>query len=117
MAIPAVAAMTMTAYQVGAGESDGGSTGNTESHALSKAINPSVIVMKFSQAKLPEITSQNCVAITISPATPATGCGTNRNHGTISCAKWLAATSTRCSGPGRRWKYQLNGPGIGWVSW
>ena len=43
--------------------------------------------------------------------------GEQQPKGTTSWAKWLPATSTRCSGLGRWWKNQLSGPGIGCVSW
>src|SRR5262249_44888671 len=110
--------MTATAYHVGAACSVGASTGSTvPSHPLSNAMTARLIVSTFSQEKLPDSTSHSCVITTTRPAAPATGWGVNKSHGTTSWAKWLAATSTRCSGGGSRWKYQLNGPGIGWVSW
>src|SRR5689334_3942407 len=73
------------------------------------------MVSQFSQAKLPEATNHSWVTINNSAATVATGCGVNSRNGTPSWATWLAATSTRCSRSGSRWKYQLNGPGIGCV--
>ena len=60
-----------------------------------------MIVSQFSQAKLPESTSHSWVTITIAAAMLATGCGANSANGTTSWAKWLPATSTRCSGLGR----------------
>lgn len=81
------------------------------------ALKASVMVSQFNQAKFPETTSQSWVATMAPAATEATGCGVNSSTGKPSCATWLAATSTLCSGSGRWWKYQLNGPGIGWVSW
>src|SRR6185312_15467954 len=81
--------------------------------ASSIALNASTIVTQLSQAKLPEATSHSWVTTMIAAATLATGCGANNPNGTNSCAKWLPATSIRCSGLGRWWKTQLNGPGIG----
>ncbi len=75
------------------------------------------MVSQFSQAKLPDATSHNCVTSTAQAAAPATGCGVNSSTGTRSWATWLAAVSTRCTGAGSRWKNQLSGPGIGCVSW
>lgn len=72
---------------------------------------------QFSQAKLPDTTSQSWVRMTIAAAALATGCGVNSATGTTSCAKWLAAVSTRWTGRGSRWKNQLSGPGMGCVSW
>src|ERR1700731_4804185 len=83
----------------------------------SMALNARTIVTQLSQAKLPDATSHSWVTTTMPAATLATGCGANNPNGTTSWAKWLPATSTRCSGLGRWWKNQLNGPGMGWVSW
>ena len=81
------------------------------------ALNARTIVTQLSQEKLPDATSHSWVTTTMPAATLATGCGANNPNGTMSWAKWLPATSTRCSGLGRWWKNQLNGPGMGWVSW
>jgi hypothetical protein len=35
-------------------------------------------------------------------ATLAAGCGANKPNGATTCAKWFAATSTRCSDLGSR---------------
>ena len=114
-----VAASTAATNHTGASGTGGGvDTGTTRENAVaSTALNASRIVSQFSHAKLPEATSHSCVTITIPAATDATGCGANSANGTTSCATWLPATSIRCSGLGRWWKNQLNGPGIGWVSW
>ncbi|CAM5563065.1 hypothetical protein SGLAM104S_09691 [Streptomyces glaucescens] len=74
------------------------------------------MVIQFSQAKLPDSTSHSWVTIIRDAAAVATGCGVNSRNGTASWVTWFAATSTRCSGFGSRWKNQLSGPGIGWVS-
>jgi hypothetical protein len=65
------------------------------------ALNARKIVTQLSHAKLPDATSHSWVITTIAAATPAIGCGANKPNGTISWAKWLPATSTRCSGLGR----------------
>src|SRR4051794_41952890 len=109
--------MTTAANPGGAGESAGGSTGNQDSQSSSRARRARVMVRAFSHAKLPEHTSHSWVTITMTPATPATGCGAKSSHGTTNWATWLAATSTRCSDGGRRGKDQLDGAGIGWGSW
>ncbi len=83
----------------------------------SRTLQARTIVSQLSQAKLPEATSHSCVTIMMVAAMPATGCGANRPNGTISWVMWLPSTSTRCRGLGSRWKNQLSGPGIGWVSW
>ncbi len=82
-----------------AGCSGMGSTAATDDASI--ALQPSRIVNQFSQAKLPDATSHSWVMTTIAPAMLATGCGANKPNGTISCAKWLPRTSTRCSGLGR----------------
>ncbi len=46
-------------------------------------------------------TSHSWVTTMIAAATLATGCGANNPNGTTSWAKWLPATSIRCSGLGR----------------
>src|SRR6516164_9527074 len=74
------------------------SVANEES---SMALNANIIVTQLSQAKLPDTTNHSWVITTMPPATPATGCGANNPNGTMSWAKWLPATSTRCSGLGR----------------
>ena len=75
------------------------------------------MVIRLSQEKLPLTSSQLWVPTTASPATVATGWGANRKNGTTSWVAWLASTSARCRRFGRWWKYQLRGPGRGWVSW
>lgn len=75
------------------------------------------MVAQFSQAKLPDRTSQSWVRTISEAAAVAIGCGVKRRTGTTSWVKWFAATSTRWRGLGRWWKNQLSGPGIGWVSW
>lgn len=75
------------------------------------------MVSQFSQAKFPDSTSHSWVTTMSPAATLATGCGVKSRNGTTSWVTWLAATSTRCTGLGSRWKNQLSGPGIGWVSW
>ena len=67
----------------------------------SMALNARMIVTQLSQAKLPDATSHSWVTTTIAAATLATGCGANNPNGTTSWAKWLPATSIRCSGLGR----------------
>src|SRR2546428_834284 len=109
----AVAASTTPWYQCGVA-SKCGWCATTEPSRADTAI---TMVSQFSQAKLTDATSHSCVTIMNAAATDATGCGVNNNAGAPSCATWFAATSTRCSGSGRRWKNQLNGPGIGCVSW
>src|SRR6516162_1359873 len=74
------------------------SVANDES---SMALNARTIVTQLSQAKLPDATNHSWVTTTIPAATLATGCGANNPNGTMSWAKWLPATSTRCSGLGR----------------
>ncbi len=81
------------------------------------ALHANRMVTQFSQAKLPDATSHSWVTAMIAAATLATGWGANNPNGTSSCETWLPATSIRCSGLGRRWKNQLNGPGMGCVSW
>ena len=81
------------------------------------ALHANRIVTQLSQAKLPDATSHSWVTTMIAAAMLATGCGANNPNGTISCEKWLPATSIRCSGFGRWWKNQLSGPGMGCVSW
>lgn len=106
--------MTATSYQRGGAVWAGGGPARGVQSITESA---SAIVSQFSQAKFPDRTSQSWVR-TISPAAAlATGCGVNSRKGTRSWVTWLAATSTRCTGRGRRWKNQLSGPGIGWVSW
>src|SRR3954452_14606516 len=72
---------------------------------------------QFSHEKFPDAINQSWVTMMMAAATPAYGCGASSPNGTISWVRWLAATSMRWSGFGSRWKYQLSGPGIGWVSW
>src|SRR5262245_45981882 len=96
----------------------GASKGRTwASNDPSTAAQASAMVRKFSHEKLPLSTNHDCVTMMITAAMDESGSGANRNQGTTSCAAWLAATSTLWSGLGRWWKYQLNGLGIGWVSW
>src|SRR5262245_15516491 len=118
MTIAAKTAITIAVYQSGVVCMSGGSTGRT---ALSTppltADSASAMVKKLSHEKLPLRTSQHWVTTMTRAPVVAIGSGANNNHGTTSCATWLAATSTRCIGFGRWWKYQLSGFGIGWVSW
>src|SRR5215218_3991495 len=93
--VAAVNAITKTANQSGGPGRAGAAPG------AAIALKPRTMVTQFSQAKLPDSTSHSWVTITIAPAIPATGCGANSANGTISWAKWLPATSTRCSGLGR----------------
>lgn len=83
----------------------------------STADTASTIVIQFSQEKLPDRTSHSWVRIISEAAAVAIGCGVKSRNGTTSWVTWLAAASTRCNGFGRWWKNQLNGPGIGCVSW
>src|SRR5205807_8014167 len=106
-----VTARTTTTYQP-----DGATTrpwcthGNTvDSDRSLTAEKASVSVIQFSQEKFPDRINHPCVTITITPATPATGCGANSPNGTTSWVRWFAATSTRCNRFGRWWKYQLSG--------
>src|SRR5690606_38892772 len=96
------------------GARDGTRPETTSSLTAEKA---STIVTQLSQAKFPDSTSHSWVTTTTAAAHIATGCGARRRTGTTSWVTWLARTSTLCSGPGRWWKNQLSGPGIGWVSW
>lgn len=107
----AATARTTTTYQSGASGVAGGSAGS------SRAGTASTIVIQLSQEKLPDSTSHSWVRIIRDAAAVAIGCGVKSRNGTISWVTWLAATSTRCSGLGSRWKNQLSGPGIGCVSW
>ena len=109
----------VSTHQIGASacrstESPGRSTRHTASGRIGSA---STMASQLSHAKLPLMTSQSWVTIMIAAQVPATGCGRNKPNGTTSWVTWFAATSTRCNGFGNRWKYQLNGPGIGCVSW
>jgi len=81
------------------------------------AENASTILIQFSQAKLPEMTSHSCVTIMSVAAIEATGCGAERKIGTPSCTTWLPSTSSRCTPVGSRCANQLTGFGIGCVSW
>src|ERR1700756_493954 len=114
-----VNATTRAENQTGGSASAGafGSGSNAAAAEWSIALNARMIVSQFSHAKFPESTSHNWVTMMIAPATLATGCGAHNPNGTSSWAKWLPATSIRCSGLGRWWKNQLSGPGIGCVSW
>src|SRR5689334_1041908 len=82
-------------------ENQSGALGSACVSGTAMALQPRMIVSQFSQAKLPDNTSHSCVTITIAPATLAIGCGANSANGTTNWAKWLPATSTRCSGLGR----------------
>jgi len=83
-----VIARTTARYQAGVSSGWYGTIAKRWPRAgLSKLAIASAIVMKLSQAKLPETTSHDCVSTMISPATEAMGWGKNRNHGTTSCAK------------------------------
>ena len=96
-------ARTRPTNQFGGSGSAGGS-GNGSNQAADDAsitLQARMIVTQFSQAKLPESTSHNWVTTMIAAATLATGCGANNPNGTTNWAKWLPATSTRCSGLGR----------------
>ncbi len=95
--------MTSPANHTGGPGSGGGSGSGSTAAAedWSIALTARMIVTQFSHAKLPDSTSHNCVTMTIAAATLATGCGANSANGTTSWAKWLPATSTRCSGLGR----------------
>lgn len=106
--------MTTTSYQSGGAARAGGRPANGVQSITESA---SAMVSQFSQAKLPDRTSQSWVSTIRAAAALATGCGVNSRKGTSSWVTWLAATSTRCTGRGRWWKNQLSGPGIGWVSW
>src|SRR5207244_4457362 len=98
-----VTASTSPSYQCGAAASGGGAgSGSTRvASEVSTTDSARTIVTQFSQAKLPERTSQNWVAMMSPAATLATGCGANNATGATSWATWLASTSTRCSGSGR----------------
>lgn len=105
--------MTTISYQRGGADCAGGAVNRDQS----TADRARVIVSQFSQAKFPEATSHSWVTIISPAAALATGCGVNSSTGTSSWVTWLAATSARWTGLGSRWKNQLSGPGIGWVSW
>src|ERR1700677_311738 len=107
-----------TNHDGGADRAGAAGTGSSlAAHDWSIALNARMIVSQLSQAKLPDATSHSWVMTMIAAETLAPGCGANSPNSTTSWAKWLAATSIRCSGLGRGWKNQLNGPGIGCVSW
>src|SRR5581483_1964748 len=114
-----VQAITRMMNHSGVPDADGddGIGNTTAAEELSIALKANRIVSQLSQAKLPDRTNHIWVTMMIAPATLATGCGAKSPKGTTSCAKWLPATSIRCSGLGRWWKNQLSGPGIGCVSW
>src|SRR5689334_4414940 len=99
----AVKATTRAANHCGVGDSAGcagvGRTAATDESSM--ALKARMIVTQLSHAKLPDVTSQSWVTTTIAAATLATGCGANNPNGTTSWAKWLPATSIRCSGLGR----------------
>src|ERR1700757_2835708 len=89
-------------HSTGGGHAECAGIGKTVANEESSmALNANRIVTQLSQAKLPDATNHSWVITTIPPATLATGCGANNPNGTMSWAKWLPATSTRCSGLGR----------------
>src|ERR1700757_947269 len=98
-----VNAITRPANHSGGGDGAGwgGIPKNVANDESSRALNARMIVTQLSQAKLPDTTSHSWVMTTIAAATLATGCGANKPNGTTSWAKWLPATSMRCSGLGR----------------
>src|SRR5918999_991323 len=108
-----VSATTIAAYHPGGGSRCAGRGAPGQASAEAARTTAS----QLSQEKFPETISHSWVTMMIAAARLAYGCGANRPNGTMSWVRWLATTSTLCSGPGNRWKYQLSGPGIGCVSW